>query len=246
MLSSVIDRLPMRAAIILALIICSISTSEAQTVQREVFDSMIAALKGKGYDTGAVLLAFLQRFLVPQLTLLIPTDQAIATRRVQESQLYRIAQFHMIRNNLSFADLQVLPAGTFLPTLLRDARVEVVNNSAGNFTINNAKIIDPDLCPQSVSRFIACHGISEVLNPQAITSESFGPESPIGPLQDMVPSASPVPSPSPGDDQPESLPLTSPGGSSGSSALRARSLNIWHLILSIMCSSMITALKWVL
>ncbi|MCO5607572.1 hypothetical protein L7F22_061769 [Adiantum nelumboides] len=153
--------------LVIFLLICCINVIQAQQIPNEANSAIIIALKDKGFNTVALVLPYLIKFLVAPVTFLIPTDQAIAGERIQESQLVQIAQFHMVKNNFSFADFQLLPVNTYLPTLLLlggvSARVKVRNNSADNYTLNNARIVEKDICPSSVASFVTCQEIAQIL-----------------------------------------------------------------------------------
>ncbi|MCO5607571.1 hypothetical protein L7F22_061768 [Adiantum nelumboides] len=170
--------------LVIFLLICCINVIQAQQIPNEAISAIITALKAKGFNTVALVLPYLIKFLVAPITLLIPTDQAIAGERIQESQLVQIAQFHMVKNNFSFTDFQLLPVNTYLPTLLLlggvPARVEVRNNSADNYTLNNARIVEKDICPSSVASFVTCQGISQIL--QTPLSEAPAPTPMIAPI----------------------------------------------------------------
>ncbi|KAI5064528.1 hypothetical protein GOP47_0021198 [Adiantum capillus-veneris] len=243
-------RLP---AFLIISMLCCIDVTQAQLIiPNQVVSTLISALKDKGrYNTGALLVPYLKGFFAPPMTLLIPTDEAIAAQRIQESQLVRIAQFHMIKSNFSFEDLQLLPVNTFLPTFLlldsSPARVEVTNNSADNYMLNNAQIVDKDICPQSVATFVSCQGISQILTSPETEAPAPAPAS--APMLALAPSSAlitPLVAPSPASGL---LPIQAPGPASSESGISSsyslHAKESVRFLQTIMCISYV-AFKWLL
>lgn len=160
--------------IILALLMhaSSVFVVHAQIDQQQlsnatIFD-LLQELRSKGFLTGATILSYIAKpFLVSGITLLIPTDMAIADAAVNLSpkQFPPLIEFHILERNLKYRQLRLFPVGTWLPTALPGYGVEVTSNTAGNYSFNNAQIIKPDLCSNLRSALITCQGISSVLNP---------------------------------------------------------------------------------
>ena len=158
-----------------------------QAVLAEVAQALQAAGGGGGsgppvarrMDSYFAASLLLQHYLRPltrsRITLLIPSDAVSSSAAMPllsampPAQLRSLARFHMLPTNLTFANLLALPKSTLLPTLLGDAyrlRIDSATTpsssspssvSAANFLIEGAHIIQPDICPPSLSHIVTCH-----------------------------------------------------------------------------------------
>ncbi|KAH7420548.1 hypothetical protein KP509_13G011900 [Ceratopteris richardii] len=166
------------------------------TISRQnVVDGAVKALKETGgYMMAALVLPYLAPIVLQtKTTLFIPSDEAVreslpglqASMMALEDgppsfaflrgrELQTVAKMHGIRSaNLSYADLQELPSGTLLPTLLGPPThyvrlsASTIKRSSGphqhHLLINNARIEKPDLCPTALSSYLTCHGITSLL-----------------------------------------------------------------------------------
>ncbi|XP_043699765.1 fasciclin-like arabinogalactan protein 7 [Telopea speciosissima] len=96
-------------------------------------------------------------------TFFIPTDDAnerfssSLTRDFDPS----IILYHIVPQEFTFSDLQKLPIGSRLTTLLQDKSILVTNNAGSNFTIDDCLITHPDVI---INGAFSVHGIGSILN----------------------------------------------------------------------------------
>eukprot|EP00249_Psilotum_nudum_P018476 c26823_g1_i1 orf=284-1213(+) len=184
--------------------------AKQQTISDSDMTALINALRNSQFWTGATVISFVKRQLIPKTTLLIPTDSAIATAGVSglpDAVLPSMLRFHTLENNLSFSALKLLPVETWLPTILPGAFLQITNNQPSNFSFFNSRVIKPDMCP-STSALIVCHGVDSVLNytqfgmlpvmptAPAPTLPTPPTPAPTAPLLKPTPAPAPIPPPS--------------------------------------------------
>ncbi|KAH7431478.1 hypothetical protein KP509_08G050300 [Ceratopteris richardii] len=169
-----------------------------QGLSDQDFDALLKDLQAQKFFTAASILGFLTPpFLTDHITLLVPTDTAIAAAINQFSAISlaypAIIQFHILGRNLNFDQLKLFPVGTWLPTMVPGKGVQVTSSSPSDFRLNNAKISQPDICPSMAKFSISCQGINSLLNLSSILTDV--PKNP--PVLAPLPSVSipPVPAP---------------------------------------------------
>ncbi|KAL5983726.1 hypothetical protein ACLOJK_017817 [Asimina triloba] len=94
-------------------------------------------------------------------TFFVPTDKALSRPNFQSYIDQSTFLYHILPQGLSLFDLQQLEIGDRLPTLLPNNTILITNNSQSNFTIDDCRIIRPDMLSNG---FFTLHGIDSVLN----------------------------------------------------------------------------------
>ncbi|MCO5582262.1 hypothetical protein L7F22_036154 [Adiantum nelumboides] len=173
--------------------------AHAQLSQQDL-NSLLQDLRNNQFFTGASILSFLTpAFLTSRITLMIPTDSAIASVVDRFSglalQYPPIVQFHIVTRNLNFNQLLLLPNGTWLPTMVPGKGVQVTNDDPANYTLNDARIVQPDICPSVGEIDIACQGIDRLFDITSVLAPE--PQNPPFPPTPSATSIPPVVSPSP-------------------------------------------------
>lgn len=150
--------------------------------------NMIEALRDAGrFGAIAGLLDGLQmKSLTPMTTWFLPNDQAFSGINYPKN-VTTFLDYHVVPELLPFSRLLTLSTGTRIPTFLGTDTSVVTNNSQLNFSIDNARVVIPDLYSDST---IAVHGIDAVLDAASFNGRALPPVSAASP-------ASPVSSQSP-------------------------------------------------
>ena len=139
-------------------------------------EQMIEALRKKGhYNMIATFLDTLDlKHVLPESsTLLVPMDGEVMSSllSLRPEAWLPVFQYHVLTQQFSFLDLQQLPTGQILPTLLINSTVMVTNNSTDNFTVDDVRISYPNIL---LASNVAVHGLNGVMN-----STVFGQIKPI-------------------------------------------------------------------
>ncbi|KAH7296690.1 hypothetical protein KP509_26G034700 [Ceratopteris richardii] len=104
----------------------------------------------------------------------MPTDLAISTALNDSNHLNTgyasIVQFHILSRGLNFEQLELLPVGTWIPSMAPGKGVQVTSIGPSNYSLNHAKIIQPDLCPNLSNVAVTCQGIDRLLDFSSILS----------------------------------------------------------------------------
>ncbi|KAI5083728.1 hypothetical protein GOP47_0003471 [Adiantum capillus-veneris] len=126
---------------------------------------------GFGYAATFFEAADIHRVLPNRSTVLVPTDAALDAAGLLYQTLgviFPVLQYHVITSKLLFKDLQMLPVGEMLETMLPKASLLVTSNTPWNFTLNDVLLSHPDILCFNGS---AMHGIAGVMNySQAVSS----------------------------------------------------------------------------
>ncbi|KAF8030481.1 hypothetical protein BT93_E2809 [Corymbia citriodora subsp. variegata] len=119
-------------------------------------------MRSRSFFGFAILLQMLNSTSEPNrdLTFLIPTDPELSASPISVNHLEEFVLRHSIRMPLSFGELSHFPTGTLVPSGHRDRLVRIQNHGRLSFFVNNARIITPNVCSNSV---IKCHGIDAVI-----------------------------------------------------------------------------------
>ena len=157
-------------------IIRRISSANYGPAGRMSDEQMIEALRKKGhYNMIATFLDTLDlKHVLPESsTLLVPMDGEVMSSllNLRPEAWLPVFQYHVLTQQFSFLDLQQLPTGQILPTLLINSTVMVTNNSTDNFTVDDVRISYPNIL---LASNVAVHGLNGVMN-----STVFGPIKPI-------------------------------------------------------------------
>ncbi|KAK2631081.1 hypothetical protein EUGRSUZ_L03441, partial [Eucalyptus grandis] len=115
-------------------------------------------MRSRSFFGFAILLQMLNGTSEPNrdLTFLIPTDPELSGLSISVNRLEEFILRHSIRMPLSFGELSHFPTGTLVPSEYRDRLVRIHNHGRLSFFVNNARVITPNVCSNSV---IKCHGI---------------------------------------------------------------------------------------
>ncbi|KAI5078139.1 hypothetical protein GOP47_0007963 [Adiantum capillus-veneris] len=183
------------------------TSMQAHAQQRDLssqdLDAILQDMRNNQFFTAASILSFLKPpFLENRITLMIPTDAAIASVVDRFSgltlQYPPIVQYHIVTRNLNFKQLLLLPQETWLPTMVPSKGVQITNNNPTNYTLNDARIVKPDMCPSVVEAEIACHGIDRLFDISSVLApEPENPPFPSEPVAAPTPPVSPPPPPPP-------------------------------------------------
>ncbi|KAF7825021.1 FAS1 domain-containing protein [Senna tora] len=96
------------------------------------------------------------------VTFLMPNDRMLAKMAMPEGSVSGFLLQHSIPSPLLFGTLEKFPTGTTIPSSLPNFMLRITNNGRKDFSVNNVKIISPNLCVAGSS--IRCHGINGILS----------------------------------------------------------------------------------
>ncbi|KAL9678586.1 hypothetical protein QQ045_016433 [Rhodiola kirilowii] len=136
-------------------------------IPQERMNNILEALIGSGdFANWANLLNMADPSLLPfTSTLFVPNNDVVSsflddTGSGSDSDPF-LFLYHVVPNRLSFSDLCLFRHNTRLPTLLPTKSILITNTSKFNFTIDGARITDPDLYS---SDSVTVHGIGGLLD----------------------------------------------------------------------------------
>ncbi|KAH7444075.1 hypothetical protein KP509_02G063200 [Ceratopteris richardii] len=194
------------AAMVIFGLLFSAEVSEGQqgSISNATFNALLGDLQSNSFFTAAAALRLLARpYLRSHITLLVPTDSSLAQAGSISPRAYPdLIRFHILERNLNFDQLRTLPVGTWIPTLLPNAGVQVTANAGGNVSLDGVPVIRPNLCRSIVSAFITCQGMSAILNPNS----PFSPRPSPNPF--LFAGVPPSPTPAPVSLPPAPSPFT--------------------------------------
>lgn len=127
-------------------------------------ESAIAEMRSKSYHGFAILLHMLNSTSQPSgtsLTLFVPGDSELSQHPIPADRLQSFLLSHAMPMSLQFNDLVHFPTGTLVPTAHPDRMIRIRNRGRGEFFVNNARIVEPNVCLNSS---VKCHGIDHVIN----------------------------------------------------------------------------------
>ncbi|KAL3740910.1 hypothetical protein ACJRO7_022091 [Eucalyptus globulus] len=124
------------------------SESAAYAFNRTDLRVAVNDMRSRSFFGFAILLQMLNGTSEPNrdLTFLIPTDPELSGLSISVNRLEEFILRHSIRMPLSFGEL--------------DQLVRILNRGRLSFFIDNARVIMPNVCSNSV---IKCHGIDAVI-----------------------------------------------------------------------------------
>ncbi|KAJ8753678.1 hypothetical protein K2173_026354 [Erythroxylum novogranatense] len=95
------------------------------------------------------------------VTFLMPNDRMLSRIRLAQEAVSDFLLRHSIPSPLLFEYLEHIPSGSVVPSSEPDYMLSVYNMGRRHFTLNNVKIISPNICTAGSS--IRCHGIDGIL-----------------------------------------------------------------------------------
>lgn len=108
-------------------------------------------------------MASLGRKIQGNVTFLMPNDRMLSRTVMPQGSVFEFLLRHSIPSPLLFDYLEHIPTGSIIPSSFPGYVLRIINNGRRNFSINNVKIISPNICMAGPS--IRCHGIDGVLLP---------------------------------------------------------------------------------
>ncbi|XP_074316757.1 FAS1 domain-containing protein SELMODRAFT_448915-like [Silene latifolia] len=152
-------------------------TTHKQAQLNTIMDAIIGA---SDFTSWSKLLSGADISTIPlSATVFIPiTASASATASpVENSNSPVLLPYHIIRRRFSFAELQLFPTGTRLPTLLPGTTLCITNNSAVNFTVNGDKLTEPNLFQNDI---VCVHGVEGLLRLSNLSVSTSPPPRSVG------------------------------------------------------------------
>ncbi|XP_068655669.1 fasciclin-like arabinogalactan protein 19 [Aristolochia californica] len=149
----------------------------ANGISEQDLDSLAWALRSKGYNIfpDAIMAISALRLQILQgaaFTLFVPTDTALFALRMSSAAFdyLRTLRSHVVPTILSYPDLQALPPGSFLPTLLPDRNILISVHPVTSFlTVDGVQIVDPEIFQGNA---VEVHGLQDIM----INLSSSSPE----------------------------------------------------------------------
>lgn len=158
----------MDSHIILTISILLISSSIPPTTTSDITRA-IEEMQKANYFTFVTLINMSPRRLPNNnnnITFLMPNDKTLSSNPNFLQRYDSISDFlhhHSIPSALLFETMQHIPSGSFIPSSFPDFMFKILNGGGRrNFSLNNVKIISPNICTLGFS--IRCHGIDGVLD----------------------------------------------------------------------------------
>jgi len=94
------------------------------------------------------------------LTFLMPNDEDLSHFSIAPEELHDFLLSHSIPTPLLLNHLLHFPNGSIVPSGLPSKVISITNNARAGLFVNNARIVTPNVCQNSLIR---CHGISAAL-----------------------------------------------------------------------------------
>ncbi|KAG9443521.1 hypothetical protein H6P81_014861 [Aristolochia fimbriata] len=143
-------------------------------------ESAMEDLRSRSYD-GFVILLKMINHTSTGVTFLVPMDKVLSQHAISPLNLRQFVLHHRIGKPLPFKNLMNFPTGTQIPSGLPNQMFTIVNGGRRNFSVNNAKIIAPNMCR---SPLIKCHGIDAVIS---FDHQAIPPPSALAPSPALLP-----------------------------------------------------------
>lgn len=158
----------MKLAVLLGVLVSPASPMETPTPpgnQNLDLVSAIDEMQRANYFTFVTLInmASLGRKIQENVTFLMPNDRMLSRTVMPQGTVFEFLLRHSIPSPLLFDYLEHIPTGSIIPSSFPGYMLRIINNGRRNFSINNVKIISPNICMEGSS--IRCHGIDGVLLP---------------------------------------------------------------------------------
>ncbi|WJX65073.1 hypothetical protein P8452_49774 [Trifolium repens] len=94
------------------------------------------------------------------LTFLMPNDEDLSHFSITTDELHDFLLSHSIPTALLLSHLLHFPNGSIVPSGLPSKVINITNSSRAGLFVNNARIVTPNVCQNSLIR---CHGISAAM-----------------------------------------------------------------------------------
>ncbi|KAF3451852.1 hypothetical protein FNV43_RR07948 [Rhamnella rubrinervis] len=127
-------------------------------------ESAIMEMRSNSYHGFAILLQMLDHTWQPtgtSLTFFVPSDSELSQHPILAYRLQTFLLSHAMPMSLQFNDLVHFPNGTLVPSAQPNRMIRIRNRGRGEFFVNNARIVAPNVCLNSS---VKCHGIDKVIN----------------------------------------------------------------------------------
>ncbi|MED6147591.1 hypothetical protein PIB30_045222 [Stylosanthes scabra] len=156
---------------LLMILIPSTTPTEPNPARNQDLVAATAEMQRANYFTFVMLLNMSPPDVVrlENVTFLMPNDRMLSNILLHEGSVAGFLLRHSIPSPLLYDTLKQFPTGTTIPSSLPNCMLRITNNGRKNYTINNVRLISPNICVAGSS--IRCHGIDGVL------SESCAPSS---------------------------------------------------------------------
>ncbi|XP_047339678.1 FAS1 domain-containing protein SELMODRAFT_448915-like [Impatiens glandulifera] len=150
----------MARLIFIIFFIISFMASKAHSINQTDLQLAIEDMRSQSYHGFVILLKLLNASSFPfkDVTLFIPGDAEISASSFNDVTDFIL--HHSIAMPLTFNELAHFPTGSLVPSGIADLLIKIQNRGRANFSINNAKIMAPNVCVKSQ---IKCHGIDAVI-----------------------------------------------------------------------------------
>jgi hypothetical protein len=170
----------MRLAILLGALLISSVTSTNYPPRNQTHDLLgaISEMQRANYFTFVTLIniASLDQTIQTNVTFLMPNDRMLSRTVMPRGTVFDFLLRHSIPSPLLFDYLEHIPTGSIIPSSLPDYMLKISNNGRRNFSLNNVKIISPNICTEGSS--FRCHGIDGVLSPTVMPENTSTSSSP--------------------------------------------------------------------
>lgn len=186
----------MRLAILLGVLVSlgSLTSSVSPNNQNQDLLGATVEMQRANYFTFVTLInmASLDRRFQGNVTFLMPNDRMLSRAGMPQGSVSDFLLRHSIPSPLLFDYLEHIPTGSIIPSSLPNYMLRISNNGRRNFSINNVKLISPNICTEGSS--IRCHGIDGVLLPMIPENNTTYPSCSSRPSPAAV-TTNPVPPP---------------------------------------------------
>ncbi|KAJ9678478.1 hypothetical protein PVL29_020619 [Vitis rotundifolia] len=104
------------------------------------------------------------------VTFLMPNDRTLSETMIPGYAVSEFLKRHAVPSPLLIDHLLHIPTGSVLPSLEPGFSLTVSNHGRRNFSINNVRIISPNICFSGYS--IRCHGVDGVMQKMVVEEEA--------------------------------------------------------------------------
>ncbi|XAR55277.1 hypothetical protein NMG60_11035308 [Bertholletia excelsa] len=150
--------------ILLPLLAVGESQSTNQINQTDLQVAM-ADMRAKSYNGFVILLKLLTSTINSleggEITFFMPSDTELSTIALTSQHLQDFILSHSIPKALMVEYLLHFPTGALIPSSLPNRMITITNNGRASLFVNNARIITPNICLNSMVR---CHGINKAIS----------------------------------------------------------------------------------
>lgn len=104
------------------------------------------------------------------VTFLMPNDRTLSETMIPGYAVSEFLKRHAVPSPLLIDHLLHIPTGSVLPSLAPGFSLKVSNHGRQNFSINNVRIISPNICFSGYS--IRCHGVDGVMQKMVVEEKA--------------------------------------------------------------------------